>query len=408
MLIAFTVDNFLSFAYRQTLSMIPSIEAVNGLGHRVKLAGFDVLKTAVLYGANASGKSNFIKAIAAGRDFIVDGLNDAYRGHYSKTGSVNRDRPTLFEYTFYNDGRVFTYGFEVWLSRTKLSGEWLYEIDPRADREKLLFERDAENERIDFGEGILRPENFHQEGFTLSLPGLKETGLFRPAFFWFKEKLKINHRERARVLSTRFPEDKEKFFSVFEKFDTGIVDIEERKIAKDDLPFEVSLTDNKHSARSPAGLFTVDPENDAYYEMLFRHRNSDFLFSYGEESDGTRRLFDFADLIANPVDHGAYIFDEIDRGIHPLLGRKLVEMFNSRLAGFPCQLIFSTHNAGLLSDDLFRRDEVWFVEKGEDNVSRLFSLDIFKERYRDPQEAYLRGAFGAVPMLEKNGDENGD
>ncbi|MGB4537733.1 MAG: hypothetical protein WBI24_03675, partial [Bacilli bacterium] len=83
-------------------------------------------------------------------------------------------------------------------------------------------------------------------------------------------------------------------------------------------------------------------------------------------------------------------------------------MFNSRLAGFPCQLIFSTHNANLLSDDLFRRDEVWFVEKGEDNVSRLFSLDIFKERYRDPQEAYLRGAFGAVPMLEKNGDENGD
>lgn len=396
MLVAFSIDNFLSFASRQTLSMVPSLEG-GVKGHRIDLGEFAVLKTAVIYGANASGKSNLLKGFTIGCRLIRGDAGfdlSAIRDFYAKTKSVNRSRPTLFEYTFYCEGKAFTYGFEILLDKSKVLNEWLYEIDPRTDRERLIFLRDVGKGTVEFGDGYPHMDLENLKDDCLALTHARDREPYRLALSWFQEKVKI-HRDGGNDYgyAARFPADKEEFLALLGRFDTGIVDMKLENQTENTMLFRRGRDLYAHGYDVP---------------VRFRHLNSDFPFSYGDESTGTQRLIDFTDFLVRPPEDGIFLIDEIDRGIHPLLGKKMIEEFNRRYADFPCQLVFTTHNASLLSDALLRRDEVWFVEKGEDGASRLFSLDIFKEHYADPKEAYLRGAFGAIPMLGKDENSDGD
>ncbi|MCK9536774.1 MAG: ATP-binding protein [Bacilli bacterium] len=417
MLIAFTIDNFLSFAHQQTLLMIPSLED-DYHNHRLQLGDFALLKTAIIYGANSSGKSNLIKAVSVGRDIIINGLDENYREYYAKTALANRERSSLFEYTFYIEGKVFTYGFEVCLDKVSISGEWLYELSPVNDREELIFRRHPQAGIFDWGPAAELKSYPHGQIDDVQNDNLLFLGavlrrinsdgvltVLKSVFSWFNDKLRISlHNQPYTLLSYCFPEDKDVFFSVFGKFDTGITDIVLKEIPFEILPSNIPRLGKKYMVRFNMGIYIVDDMAKTAYELLLKHHNSDFLFRFNEESDGTKRLFDYTGVIISPNEYGVYLFDEIDRSIHPLLSQKFIELFNRQLNRVPVQLVFTTHNAGLLTDDYFRRDEIWFVEKGEDNASRLFSLDIFKEKYQKPGKAYLRGDFGAIPILDKDQD----
>ncbi|MDD4000388.1 MAG: AAA family ATPase, partial [Bacilli bacterium] len=142
------------------------------------------------------------------------------------------------------------------------------------------------------------------------------------------------------------------------------------------------------------------------YEVYLRHQNSELDYEFSEESDGTKRMFDLLDIIISPIPYAIYLIDEINRSMHPLLTEKYLTTFKKCLQENQVQLLFTTHEASLLTETLLRRDEVWFVEKQADNSSRLFSLDIFqRENESDLEKAYLSGHYGGIPLLDNSGDE---
>jgi AAA15 family ATPase/GTPase len=154
--------------------------------------------------------------------------------------------------------------------------------------------------------------------------------------------------------------------------------------------------------------------NDAFYNLkgslgeepsittiMLEHGNAFDDFDFSEESDGTRRLFDLLDILISNEKNKVYIIDELERSLHPKLTYKFVELFFNHLKQNNIQLIFTTHESTILDQDLVRRDEVWFVERDKDNVSKLYSLDRFKERYdKKLSKAYLEGRYGAIPVFK--------
>ena len=138
--------------------------------------------------------------------------------------------------------------------------------------------------------------------------------------------------------------------------------------------------------------------------LRLRHENSDFDFWFNEESDGTRRLFDLLDMILKRENDVVYIVDELERSLHPKLTEHFLRLFMKENGAGEKQLIFSTHEASIMNQKLFRRDEIWFVERSFAHASRLYSLNRFRNRYdKMLPKAYLEGRYGAIPVLSSFG-----
>ena len=132
-----------------------------------------------------------------------------------------------------------------------------------------------------------------------------------------------------------------------------------------------------------------------------RHRDSAFDFDFEEESDGTRRLFDLMDMLLLDKKDVVFIVDELERSLHPKLTQHFVELFNEIHKEQQMQLLFTTHEDVIMDQSLFRRDEIWFVERNIENISHIYSLDRFKERYdKIVGKAYLEGRYGAIPVFK--------
>ena len=148
-------------------------------------------------------------------------------------------------------------------------------------------------------------------------------------------------------------------------------------------------------------FFDVDRSGISNVTMLrLRHRGVTSLFDFKEESDGTKRLFDLMNILLSEEDDILYVIDELERSLHPMLVRRYLELFMERNAKGSSQLVFTTHESSIMSQDIFRRDEIWFVDRGEKGNSRLYSLDRFKDRFdKDIAKAYLDGRYGAIPVF---------
>jgi AAA15 family ATPase/GTPase len=124
------------------------------------------------------------------------------------------------------------------------------------------------------------------------------------------------------------------------------------------------------------------------------------LFDFKEESDGTKRLFDLMNILLTEEDDVVYVVDELERSLHPMLLKRFLELFMEHNEDGSRQMVFSTHESSIMSQELFRRDEIWFVDRSEDGNSRLYSLDRFKDRFdKDIAKAYLDGRYGAIPVF---------
>ena len=156
--------------------------------------------------------------------------------------------------------------------------------------------------------------------------------------------------------------------------------------------------------RSPDAFIGIDVSEDGDARlsgMLVEHSRSDCDFEFSEESDGTKRLFDYLDLIIGEHDDAVFVIDEIDQSLHPMLTRRLVELLNEQHQDDRVQLVFTTHETHIMRDDLLRRDEIWFMDRRADGSSDLFPLDMFKERSDTSiEKAYLKGRYGGVPVLK--------
>lgn len=167
-----------------------------------------------------------------------------------------------------------------------------------------------------------------------------------------------------------------------------------------------SLSQLKMTWRISDGFFNVrlldagEPETTT---LVLKHGKSLFDFSFKEESDGTKRLFDLMDMLMNKKEDMVFVVDELERSLHPKLTEHFLKLFMKAHENDKVQLIFTTHEDTIMDQEIFRRDEIWFVERDKDNTGNIYSLDRFKERYdKKLSKAYLDGRYGAIPVFNQS------
>lgn len=380
MILEIALTNFFSINEKITLDLqaanIQTKEARVLDGNTFKVGNERLLKTVAIYGANASGKSNIIKAVKAAVDMILDSHNynegDSFGFKPFKFG--RNDLPSDFYIRFIVNGIEHEYSFSC--TRDEIITESLYYY-PKG-RKALIFSRDerkagGKKEKYEFTTVIRRPmdvaSNTSRKTLFLSRASQMDREKAKEIYRWFNEQLVFSYRGNASVATDRFLGDnKDAVLRVLKAADSDIV--------------EFSYKD---------GELTT-----------FHRRNPSLPFDFNtEESEGTKILFKIMLTVMDVVRNNKVMFlDEVETSLHTRLVEYLINLFhNSRSA----QLVFTTHNTHLLDMTRFRKDQIFFVNKRDDGSSDLYSLFDYKDfrEKMDLEKAYLQGRFDAVPYINE-------
>jgi AAA15 family ATPase/GTPase len=433
MLIEFSIANYGPFKERNSLSMVAtnydkkSYEDENVV--KDEKFGLRLLKSAAIYGGNATGKSKFLEALAFMKYFILSSNQNKDRlkkipMNIFKLDEESEKKPSLFEIHFIHKEKMYHYGFEI--NSERVLKEWLFMR--RTNRQTIIFER--EGNEFTYNPTIFKVGKVVKAG---NLAG--ETGLILSASFQFKQennniileiqdwftKLKIisgNDPSNYEIYSYSNLENnpgREKYLAFIKNADFRLEDIVVKKIKQDSI---LPIDDD-----TPAWIVEMnDLLRKKYREevesfMLHintihkKHRNDgtteNISFSLvEEESEGTKKFIQLSGPILNCLENGGVLLvDELDTKLHPLLINKIIAGFNSRHENVNnAQLIFNTHNTTAFK--FLRRDQIWFTKKNKLGVAVLEPLSDFKYGLRkdeDLEERYLNGRFGAIPFLGKFG-----
>lgn len=409
MLVEFRIKNFRSLRDEQVLSLAASTDKTLMDTHTLATglkAARHLLKSAVIYGANASGKSNLIKALQYMRGVVLESASlqpDQTFDHLQpfKLDAASVSQPTEFEITFILNGVRYQYGFTMTVQR--IIKEYL--LVYKAFKPQRWFERQfntsTSKDVYHFGSGLKGAKNLW-EGATrsnalfLSIAVQLNSEDLRPVFNWFATGLVIFNEhaglnpqitiEQLQQTNSRKP-----ICDFLAAADISIADIERvtRKIPSQKL--EINWVTGQRKMTS---------EERGVNELKFHHitEQGKAVFDLADESSGTRNLLFLAGPILDILQKGlTLIVDELDTSLHPLLIQSLVQLFHSpNTSG--AQLIFTTHNTALLDAyGLFRRDQIWFVEKQKDQSSKLLALLEFSPRKNEAVErSYLQGRFNIL------------
>ena len=436
MLINFSVENFRSFGEEQTLNLVSSKAHKEHLGHCVDLAGMgqSVLRTALLYGANAAGKSNLVKAIGFARELILRGVSPSKQISVAPFRFADTTtKPTSMEFRFLADEQIFVYGFSV--TAEEIGEEWLVATTEKG-RDRDVFHRKREQITIGnlntFGGDWRVSENslkaLKQLGTRknqlllnkiVDLNDERKGGLLRRASWWFSDCLTVIEPHAHFVPIVKLLDEHEDFRKFVAEFlgnvGTGIDDltIEQSEIEADKLPKPLveELQEPEDSERIlfafGAGMSLQlkegDPSTIIRRNLEAKHKveGRDYPLSFEEESDGTQRFLHLLPSLYHLKNRSSvFVIDELDRSLHPLLTRAFVQFFVDSCENSCQQLIVTTHDTHLLDLSLLRRDEIWFAEKDEKQQTHLYSLADMKVR-KDLriERGYLHGRFGAIPMI---------
>jgi|JI10StandDraft_1071094.scaffolds.fasta_scaffold108697_3 AAA15 family ATPase/GTPase len=438
MLIQFAVENFLSFQAKTVLNLTATADPKHPSHLRPvdKAGNLQALRCAAVYGANAAGKSNLVKALAFAKQLVTKGTRPGASIDFTPFRLQQPIQPDArFEFEIWTPEARFSYGFVV--SSEEVRQEWLYRTQ-EAD-EELCFEREAapgKKVHIKLGE-VFGPEaarvrfvadGTRPEQLFLTEAEERNVAALSPLSNWFRKKLLILTPEG---IFRGFPDLLESepnlrsFVSTYlSDAGTGITALITRRTSADYLPksktkrLQESLKIAPNAvvaAPNRAGLVDIVPGQQEHALDEIRVMTQRTLtsgqtieFELEEESDGTRRLLDllpvlFVILGTDPRGAGGVlVIDELERSLHPLLARKFLQ--DALATSTNKQLLFTTHDTNLLDLDLLRADEIWFAEKGLDHASKLYSLAEFKEEQLQHlgshlEKGYLNGRFGAIPFL---------
>ena len=415
MLAEFRVGNYRSFKDEQVLSLIASADESKGK-NSIEVGGHRILKTAVVYGANASGKSNLIKAMACMGEIVKNSA--AYKpGEKLPVTPFMFDektpkQSTTFEVTFFIDGVRYQYGF----STTKNTIVREYLLAWPSKREQTWFEREYGTNPY-FG-----PSLKGQNKSTWSK--VKDNSLFLSvASQW-------NHEQLSNVYNwfdkyfNEFPTlpdatrktDEFLFFDSQRKNGTPFREIIINTLKNADFGIEnleielVNVEGIEFTNNIPPELkdmFLVLSAEQYPFAKKFYHCNGKYFLEFNQESDGTQKFYSLIGPLLESIVSGFTIFkDELEHSLHPLLTRSIINLVRDNKLDNTCaQLIFTTHDTTLLDPELFGRDQVWFTEKGKDGGTELYSLADFKGKTvregEAMQKSYLAGKYGAIPVLER-------
>ncbi|MCL1471635.1 ATP-binding protein [Argonema antarcticum A004/B2] len=422
MLIEFQVGNYLSFKETLTFSMVASdidnqdseLDSNSVFTVNEKL---NLLQTAAIYGANASGKSNFAKAFGFMRRFVIDSsrqiqITDEIEIEPFRLSTVTENKPSFFQVIFWLSNKIYRYGFE--LTKEKIINEWLY--CTTNVQEYNLFTRNKNQFRISskfFKEGKSLEEKTKHNSLFLSVSAQFNGKISEQILKWFFNCQVISGTQdrNYRNITIKYFESsfshREDIVQFIKDLDLYIYDIRMTKESVS-LPSEMPEELKKLILRSANEISSTSIQtwHEKYNEEDQVVEIEKFELEENE-SEGTKKLFYLSGILLNALRNGHLIvIDELDAKLHPMITRQIVQLFNSQEYNSKgAQLIFMTHDTNLLSSRLFgsrllRRDQIWFTEKNQQGATDLYSL----VEYDIPEDAafesdYIRGKYGAIPFI---------
>ena len=429
MIIRFFVENWMSFRDQATFSMVASRERQHG--ERVpKLGKYQtrVLPVAAIYGGNASGKTNLFKALSFAKTLIVKGTRpdslipiETFRLDGKKT-----NHPSRFAFELLIDETIYDFSFAV--TRKAVLEERLVIITSTS--EKVLYDR--RDGQLNFDSSLAK-DMFLQFAFKgtrdnqlfLTNSVSQKVDNFRPVYDWFKDTLELVAPDSRFEPFEQFLDEGHPLYAamneMLQRLDTGIV-----HLGSEEIPFEnIQLPDplkTELQEKVEEGMTVRLREEPINARVAITREGGELIakklvsfhpkpdgteakFEIYQESDGSQRVIDllpaFLELSAQ-TSPKVYVIDEIDRSLHPLLIRQLLEAYLANCStGTRTQLLLTTHNVMLMDQQLLRRDEMWVAERDASGVSSLFSFSEYKDiRYdKDLRKSYLQGRLGGIPHI---------
>lgn len=421
MLLQFSANNFRSIKDTLTFSMLTALKDEKNY---FSLGKYDLLTSAVIYGANASGKSNVLKAMAFMRNMILNKdkviqSTDTLSHDPFLLNTSTQNASSSFEIVFFIDKVKYRYGFEA--DTTAVYSEWLYE-DAKGKEAKLFYRDDEE-------EHYVNPNRF-TEGFIFFDQATSRIKVSKNQLFiwkcdqndgeiskgilqWFNRFNLIDgldHRGYINYTMKMMEDDsfKKEIVKLVKTADIGIEDID---MQTEDIPLEalekMPLPDKlKEAIMKDGGLQSVALNT---YHKVYDENNTEVgntIFELDdEESLGTQKFFRMSAPILNTLREGKILLiDELDASLHPVLTQHLIRLFNDPAVNTEkAQLIFATHDTNLLKPHLFRRDQIWLCEKDRYGATNIYSLAQIKgvRKNDDFEKQYIQGKYGAIPYLGK-------
>ncbi len=422
MLIEFSIANYRSIKEMQTISfraakMKSKFSDVDENNTFQANAKFQLLKSIAVYGANASGKSNLIRALSGMLNFVYSSVKDEsalnrfFENEQFALDPKSSSDPSFFQIIFLLEGIPYRYGFEV--SGKKIHSEWLF-YTPKTE-EVELFTRSNLEVKVD-------PRHF-KEGSDK-----KNTNLYSTSSLFFSVVSSFNGEKSKKIESyfktitiisglndgiwgrktISFLEDSSyqvKILKLLEFADTGINDIRKIELNPENIPADGIPNAVSEKLRRIVG--DGIKIQSALTSRTFKDENGntvsrEFLLDQ-HESEGTKKLIAYSvpliDSMKNPV---ILIIDEFDARFHPLITRKILQLFHSKeLNIHNSQILIATHDVTLLKADILRRDQIYFAEKDQSHSTRYYSLSDFKGIRNDASfdKDYINGRYGAIPFL---------
>lgn len=450
MLLEFEIDNWKSYRNKALLSMMASREKQHPTHlSRLERYGCSVLPVSAIFGGNASGKSNFFSAIEFAQRLIIDGrkpqepirLNKFALDDESQTRpvrfmfkiladdigtSINARKMTLKKKQGPTQESIYVYSFS--LTEGEVIEEMLVKINPAS--EKTLFARkagagfsghffeasvlrDRDGSPIDPQRIKCIGESTRKNQLFLTNTHLQNLDILEPIYDWFARRLVlINSSAPYRGFSRYFDQNdplREEMEELLDRFDTGITHLEARQtvMAGDGSGLD-RLIDEGGIFQNPGEMVVKEGGKLVHKQLLTSHYKKggqEVLFELSNEADGTKRLFEILPALIEsikPDSQQVFVIDELGRSFHCDLTRRLIEYFlihrpeNSR-----AQLLATTHDISMFSQEVFRRDEIWLTERLGMGETNIFSLCEYKQERKDSdiQKGYLIGHFGGIPSI---------
>ncbi len=406
MILEFSCSNYKSIKDKVTYSALAGKD--NTFEDEIKKYGkYRVLRSSVIYGANGSGKSNFISAISFMKSLVINSINhQPGQGVFQASHKLNsNDIPSTFDIQFVKNDIRYAYGFSV--KNNTIFEEYLYYF-PNG-RQTKIFER--ENMEI-------IPGDKYKKDFDISKTVLKDNRLLlscaanysdvveiEQAFLFFSDDVVVYHPEKNNwtefsiELMQKSEEIKKVFLVVLDALGTGIKDV---KVKLERMKTD-KLTLPSNMLEAVKSLFLAAPEiNQIEAKVVYDGFETDLMT---EESTGIRRLFEIVCPIIDIINNGKILIcDEIENGLHEEVVKQIIQLFKYAMKDEFAQLIFSTHDTSLLSADLFRRDQIWFTELNTERATALYSLAEIRNvrKTENIEKGYISGKYGAIPMLSEN------
>ena len=416
-LIQFNFSNFKSFRNDTSLDM--SATKISEHNNRVvSIANDKLLRIAAIYGANASGKSNVHDAFRFMSFYVLDSVSFGGAGTKKKRRQLqvrpfkfdkdSQNEKSTFEVFFIDraDSSLKSYQYGFSLRGTIVVEEWLYYKSKTGREYKTIFYRNAENNQLDFDKiTAIQAENIEtslaEETLIVSLGEMLRVPKLKMVYNWFLNNEVIDFSSdyeslfRSNMLPENFVDDidvQNKVVQFFSSFDESIIGFEIKKVAVEN---------------------SDDDEDDERYIINAKHKvaGSDdiALIPLQDESKGTLEMFSLFPFVQYVLNNGSVLFvDELNTKLHPLLVRNIILTFaNPAINTNNAQLIFTSHDTWQLSNNLLRRDEIWFTDKDSDGISSLYSLADFADdegvkirKDESYEKNYLLGKYGAIPSLK--------